>query len=128
MDSLEILKTSIKKAKENGFTSKLWEEISSFQWIDKDEKIHNTCSIHNGVVWNDAPCDEQNLEISIRDIIFSHEFAKAFWGEELVCPYCYKRYCCEICCTDECYISNYQYHLQQMVLETEPLKYLEKFL
>jgi len=53
--------------------------------------------------------------------IFSHDFAKAFWGD----------------CKDVKYLMNnpkrtpfyvWQYHLQQMVLEKEPLKYLEKFL
>lgn len=62
-------------------------------------------------------------------IIFSRDFAKAFWGKELVCEChgkppktCYGTY----------YYSNtlpsWQYHLLKMVLEKEPLKYLEKFL
>ena len=60
-------------------------------------------------VWQD-PC---NIEIwtsnnMFYDIIFSHDFAKAFWGEDIL----------EI----------WQYHLQQMVLELQPLKYLERFL
>ena len=57
-------------------------------------------------------------EIDIyRHLIFSHDFAKAFWGKEpilmdLMCKSCY------------CW----QYHLQRMVLEKEPLKYLKEFL
>lgn len=56
--------------------------------------------------------------------IFSHRFAKAFWGEardviaqSRLNPECkiYKHY-------------GWQYHLQQLVLESEPLKYIEKFL
>lgn len=39
-----------------------------------------------------------------RAVIFSHDFAKSFWPSE------------------------WQYHLQQMVLEENPIKYLEKFL
>ncbi len=39
-------------------------------------------------------------------IIFSHDFAKAFWGEE----------------------GDWKYNLQQMVIRKEPIKYLEKFL
>jgi len=49
--------------------------------------------------------------------IFSHDFAKAFWGEETV---------------DEAYRSfpkrEWQYHLQQMVLKENPIQYLAKFL
>jgi len=60
-------------------------------------------------------------------IIFTHDFAKAFWGEKKTdfscgcdswsggCPRCHNEY-------------EWQYHLQQMVLEPEPLKYLEQFL
>lgn len=52
-------------------------------------------------------------------IIFSHSFAKAFWGEEKLSPV-------------ELYRASvhkeWQYHLQQMVLAKEPLKYIEKFL
>jgi len=63
---------------------------------------------------------DKDIERAIKEdcyysIIFSHDFAKAFWGEGKV-------------------TNNYedgftwQYHLQQMVLEKEPLKYLEKFI
>ncbi len=51
-------------------------------------------------------------------LIFSHDFAKAFWGEEdytdgkiVICNH-----------------KAWQYHLQQMVLYEEPLNYLERFL
>ena len=59
--------------------------------------------------------------------IFSHEFAKAFWGEKKKCK------CSGFCiqyqgCSCEANISGWQYHLQQMILCEEPLKYLEKFL
>ena len=55
-------------------------------------------------------------------IIFSHEFAKAFWGEE-------KLNMREKIKLSKCgHIPEWQYHLQQMVLEKDPLKYLEKFL
>ena len=74
------------------------------------------------------------------NIIFSHDFAKAFWKDdktkwniqarlsvhfknlkwylesakgEFLCPI---------------FIPAWQYHLQRMVLEKEPLKYLERFL
>ena len=49
-------------------------------------------------------------------VIFDHDFAKAFWGEE-------KGYN-----TNKQVLNAWQFHLQQMVLEPEPLKYLERFL
>lgn len=42
---------------------------------------------------------------SLLEIVFSHSFAKAFWHDE-----------------------DWQHHLQQMVLEENPLQYLAKFL
>lgn len=43
-------------------------------------------------------------------VIFNHSFAKAFWKPE----------------KNE--LPMWDYHLQQMVIEEEPLKYLEQFL
>lgn len=66
--------------------------------------------------------DYPSISVPYQCIIFSHDFAKAFWGvsENKV----YKGY------DDKgCYMQHeWEYHLQQMVLEEEPLKYLEKFL
>lgn len=56
------------------------------------------------------------------DIIFDHEFAKAFWGNK------HQYYEGE---RADDMINNkqeWQFHQQQMILEKEPLKYLEKFL
>lgn len=47
--------------------------------------------------------------------IFSHYFAKAFWGEEKSIA-------------TSLLLNRWQYHLQQMVLKEEPLKYLERFI
>ncbi len=82
--------------------------------------------------------DAKDMEVTSVNVadnsatIFSHQFAKAFWGEEFIND--------NNICKDEsqdpilndAYINSnmkiWQYHLQQMVLEPEPLKYLEKFL
>lgn len=69
--------------------------------------------------------------------IFSHDFAIAFWGEvdewsETHCtcggaihPLLDRHF--ENCAKLKAK-RDYKYHLQQMVLSNEPLKYLEKFL
>ena len=66
-------------------------------------------------------------------VLFSHSFAKTFWGEEEITvgkinggvfdngENLETKY------YDDKRIS-WQYHLQQMVLEENPIKYLEKFL
>ncbi len=65
----------------------------------------------------------------IESIIFSHDFAKAFWGNERIGLddiKDHKYYNVSDLMTNE--VLKWEYHLQKMVLEKEPLKYLEKFL
>lgn len=84
--------------------------------------------------------------IDYERIIFSHSFAKAFFGEEKICQDGmiydeYLKYCIEECgmteeeakddweLDEECVtLPLWQYHLQKIVLCKEPLKYLERFL
>lgn len=66
---------------------------------------------------------------SVNDVIFSHSFAKAFWGEELAnCDKCGAGNV-RICnCIDAGVVHRWKYNLQQMVLAEQPLKYIAKFL
>lgn len=119
MTNQEILRRAIEKAAVNGY------KISHGKlniWETKDSVIF--------VTFHDST--DLNIKIAMNTIIFSHSFAKAFWGEE---PQICKSYRRMHEVTSDCdagsYNSNYknwQYHLQQMVLKEEPLKYLEKFL
>lgn len=59
----------------------------------------------------------------VNGYILSHEFAMVFWG--VVPAHLNLDEYAESTYTGE---PNWQYHLQRMVLEPEPLKYLEKFL
>jgi len=92
MTDQEIFIKILKKAKNNGFMNKNPAYLSA---------LANEI-LSNGHLYS---------------IIFSHKFAKAFWGEELwaedVGGY---------------EIPKWQYNLKRLVLEKEPLKYLEKFL
>jgi len=76
------------------------------------------------------------LKESLFDIIFSHDFAKHFWGEKLI-GVNIDKYLDDngeraTHGTAGAYIEfilpAWQYHLQQLVLEEKPLKYIEKFL
>lgn len=106
MNKGEVLKKAIQKAVKNGYIPPI--------------------DIDNYAI--------ENLEHSIRiktyfSIIFSHSFAKVFWGKEDDNRSIAEKF------------NDYQankttsfkqplwlYHLQQMVLEEDPIKYLEKFL
>lgn len=110
MTDEEILKKSIKKANKNG-----WK-------YEHDGRITN--SLIDWIDNNDERYEKLMESISLESIIFDHDFAKAFFGIEETdfhdCPYCeYPGWY---------HVPNWQYHLQQMVLEEDPIKYLEKFL
>lgn len=65
----------------------------------------------------DLTCDRYTEYGEYYHVIFSHDFAKAFWKRS------HER---EV--SDFLSISGWQYRLQQMVLEEEPLKYIERAL
>jgi len=114
MNKEEILKKAIEKAVKNNW------EIVNQKVVDYEiDEFDNIF-----LFWNDI-----NIQFDIFEIIFSHDFAKAFWGEEeieveIVENFIGKKN------NDHIYYyqSSWRYHLQQMILEEDPIKYLEKFL
>jgi len=112
MTNKEIFNKVINKAEEKGYTGQPLDYAPLYKAVGKDE----------------------DFEIRWKCTIFSHEFAKAFWGEDIICGNDENEY---LNSSDECticknyftnWIKRYEYHLQQMVIEENPLKYLEKFL
>jgi len=63
-----------------------------------------------------------------RKIIFRHDFAKAFFGEQPEYGIEWWTVSDEKFQAGDTYIDAWQYHLQQIVLEADPLSYLAKFL
>jgi len=101
MTNKQILKKAIEKAIENGFD-------------------FNTESVKYTGIGVSSPkyvIDNSPFE-AIKAIIFSHDFAKAFWGNGTVYM---------LDCSQD-YDVQWQYHLRTMVLKKDPIKYLEKFL
>ena len=119
MTDEQILRKAIEKAVENGY----WSNWSTYHKYEQKEILKRNLT------------DEHYYSL-----IFSHAFAKAFWREdktkwniqarlsvhfknlkwylesakgEFLCPI---------------FIPAWQYHIQRMALEKEPLKYLERFL
>jgi len=84
-------------------------------------------AIKNGYVIDEIYIKEPCISELIKSFnIFSHEFAKAFFGDNLV-----------VCGTlkdgDDKFRTSFdgaawEHHLQRMVLEKEPLKYIEQYL
>jgi hypothetical protein len=102
----------------------------------------------NGFQWSTQYWRKRCLDLGIiESIIFSHDFARAFWGDTYVCSHCggyaddkpletaniYSEGFQHLNDTD-CLSSSteptqaWKYHLQQMVLEENPIQYLERSL
>ena len=120
MNNSEILEAAIKKAEKNGY---------KFPKMDAGADHYDEPIYHDK--WNIVAEKLENV------IIFSHEFAKAFWGEEAVCRECLSIEASKeprmgdhlfTKCEEEFKELRWAYHLQQMVLEEDPIKYLEQFL
>ena len=92
MTNEQILKKAIEKAIKGGFK-------------EADQYL---CFNHKKLI-------PELLKLNIYySIIFSHSFAKAFWGEAQRIEHAMQL--------------DWAYHLQIMVVQEHPLKYLEKFL
>lgn len=120
MTNEQILKKAIKKAVKNGFN------FAKFL----NNKKHTLIGASLGL--SETTKEQWQILIEYKElIIFSHDFARAFWGKD----YKYFKLWNKKGETKKCKILNkldmkrdWQYHLQQMVLEEDPIKYLEKFI
>ena len=113
MTNEQILTKAIEKAVKNGW------KPTDLQGIDIDNLIFEVREYR--VVWNFVLSNSLTkplVESSVYGTIFSHDFAKAFWGEEI-----YDK-------GENPLALHYmwQYHIAVISLEPEPIKYLEKFI
>ena len=123
MTDEQILTAAIKKANENG-----WEEVGGYSFATM-------------AALEDYPRDQKSREF----ILFSHEFAKAFFGEEMCCEdfsgytdlkkeeitqYLKCKHCGCVHEIDhpEYGKRNWQHYLQQLALSENRLQYLKRFL
>ena len=118
MTNEQILQKAIEKAVKNG-----WDEKNKTYWMAQTLVI-----LDKWIEFNDC-----------FGVIYSHDFAKAFWGEKdywktTKCDcggidfhtgnFDAHRLDCSRCKAER----GYKFHLSKMVIEPEPLKYLEGFL
>lgn len=119
MGNKDIIEKAIQKAIDNGFVfNKEWYVDPSGRWV-----IFNIAKGYDSI---------KSVSYVYEQIIFNHEFAKALWGGELAT--CYD--CMEgghevqhIKDEDRFGVADWhmyywQWHLQQMVIAEDPIKYL----
>jgi hypothetical protein len=115
MKDKEVLQKAIEIAMENSFKKPLNKvEVSEF-----NNKL-------NVLFWK-GKWFTINESYRLEEVIFSHDFAKAFWGDnysENITKY----FEYENGCVEQESVLNWVYHLQQMVLEENPIDYLRKFI
>jgi len=103
MTDKQILQKAMKKANKNGYRE------PKLKLLKEEERLELFFAV------------DDNIPL-FYVIIFSHDFAKAFWGKKQIEIQGEKLYCNN----DKVY--EWQMNLQQMVLEPEPLQYIKKFL
>lgn len=115
----EILQKAVEKAQRNGY------------WTGEKAYVYKNGDFIN-VEFRPA-VDAPGVYMNYEAVIFSHDFAKAFFGEEhrLVRIQNNKLYCQT--CGQQGYegtpvLDEWQCQLQRMVLEDNPIKYLERFI
>ncbi len=127
MTDEQILKAAIEKAVEGGWDSK--EADVAKQSLEMCFAMEANMS---------EPYRTQGKKFGYNFLIFRKSFAKAFWkdcGDSCRLDYDHdfeeEWWTDNSCCGGGCAMFNgesWQYHLQQMVLEEEPLQYLKQFL
>lgn len=105
----EIIEKSMKKVLDNGF-----EKGFKDGYLGQEDSRYF-------LTWTNGPSVKK---FDIATIIFSHDFAKAFWGEK------YGNFIVTDMTGKGCNLQDrsWIYHLQNMVVCEDPIKYLEKFL
>ena len=106
MEKTDIIKKAIEKAHKNGWLNQ-YEKITC---VDFQHPPHIGCfgvkdkgNHHQGLCWD------------INELVFSHDFAKAFWGEKNYYGVGYDKACA------------WQYHIQQLSLSENRLEYISGF-
>ena len=113
MNNQEILQKAMSKARENGYDKQMERRLVKENGIDITVEM---AAIEPGE-WGLVSVEKYS--VPTRLMVLSHDFARAFWG---IVPYLHSR------CTCHPSMPMWKYHLQQMVLQEDPVKYLEQFL
>jgi len=126
MDNEQILERTIRKAIGRGWLNLPIKKIEGVLVFFGASIKHN---IDIKIVWKEKVKNADSewfVFNNIESVIFDHSFAKAFWGDIEIIEH---SYCLKDSVGGSGYpLSSWQYHLQIMVLEKDPIKYLEKFL
>lgn len=127
----ETIKAIIEKAIKNGYSQIEDTPENREEYTDEDfdecnnfEVCLDRCHFYM-IKWTDDYYD------GLRDVIFSHDFAKAFFGKDIVREelyYCDKEKGIEEKWSDYIGREAWVYHLKKMAISEDPIVYLSKFI
>lgn len=139
MNNKEILTSAIEQAEKSGFNIYAFGDPQHSQYEVRDSpyrfckwKLHECLQ-----VWFWGFDGQLSFARDFEHVLFSHDFAKAFWGEKRIAYEINERgdfFGGELHCFEGDdhtllhHCEEWKHHLQQMALEEDPIKYLEQFL
>jgi hypothetical protein len=115
MTNAEILEKAIHKAIDNGLPMR-HEKLKSFKYykIEVDGYTEDSSVYGNIVQYSSGERRIEREWFSIEELIYNHEFAKALFGEKEV----------EYLGMKMPLSKAWEWHLQQMVVSDDPIRYL----
>lgn len=121
----EVLEKAIRKAIEGGWDL-LPSKDSNWMWYVGEGRVNGLCVHTKPDIEKTGLITYFGNEYQYERIIYNHDFAKAIWGEELItCFECSEGGHTTDHGTNEPWtMFIWQYHLQQMVIAPNPIKYL----
>lgn len=102
MSNKEILIKAVGKAIESGWTMWNWEGY----------RFTNAYGVLTGI----QDSEGEVMGVRTKELLFNQKFAKALWGENKEFTYYYEG------------LAYWCYHLQQMVISDDPIKYLGDYI
>lgn len=108
MTDQEILEKAIQKAIGSGWNFSGNNTEAAIAVVYKDDYFGNDPCFE--IDWKGSFGKERR---SIEEIIFNHDFAKALWGKDLYVEF-----------PNPPNFDSWQYHLREMVISDDPIKYL----
>lgn len=124
MSNEQILTKAIEKAQKNGWYSDSWHRIVPTDAVGLE--LHEGGAMQ---LYRNGSVDETH----VNEVIYNHDFAKALWANEPSClseihSSAFDNEGGEYTRTESQGLDGWQYHLQQMVIADDPIKYLGEHL
>lgn len=114
MDNKDILKRAIEKAINSGWEGFSYRTDEHGKWLTGPEPAWY---LDDAKYYDDIHqfASKDNITVNLNELIFNHDFAEALWGNESSVQDFRVKYNNSV---------PWIYHLQQMVIAENPIKYL----